>query len=309
MRRSNCRRGWGGVSDRRLGLVFAGGGNRAFYQLGLMRVWDDLWPRVGAVAACSAGACVVAMLLSGRAEATADFWKRRRAHVRRNINWLHPLVGRPLAPHGPIYRDTLNFCLADGGFERIRAQPFPLLVLTAQLPRRLSPTAATVLGLATYNLEKRFKRGLVHPAWGRRLGFRPAAFDMRACATAEDLTALILASSATPPFTPLGRFADRTLLDGGLVDNVPAFLLDDAPAVARQVVLLSRPYPAEVVGRQGRRLYVAPLTPPPVSRWDYTRPELVEATIAQGEHEARLHRPALDALLAELPLSATFGGS
>ncbi|OYT70965.1 MAG: Patatin [Chloracidobacterium sp. CP2_5A] len=302
MRRRSFRLSSSGMPERGrgLGLVFAGGGNRAFYQLGLMRAWDDLWSRASAVAACSAGACVVAMLLSGRAEATADFWKRRRAHVTRNINWLHPLVGKPLAPHAPIYRDTVNFCLADGGFERIRSQPFPLLVLTSRLPRGLPPAAAAVLGLATYSLEKQFKRGLTHPTWGRQLGFRPAAFDMRDCATAEDLATLILASSATPPFTPLGRVAGQTVLDGGLVDNVPAFLLDDLPGVTRQAVLMSRPYPAEIVGRQGRRLYVAPLTPPPVSRWDYTRPDLVEATIAQGEREASLHRPALDALLDEL---------
>ncbi len=300
MRRRNFRLNSYAMPERRLGLVFAGGGNRAFYQLGLMQAWDDLWSRASAVAACSAGACVVAMALSGRAAATADFWKRRRAGVTRNINWWHPLVGKPLTPHAPIYRDTVRFCLADGGFERIRAQPFPLLVLTSQLPRGLPPVAATILGLTAYNLEKRLKRGLTHPAWGRRLGFRPAAFDMRECATADELTALILASSATPPFTPLGRIANQALLDGGLVDNVPAFLLDDCPDVARQAVLMSRPYPAEVIGRQGRRLYVAPLAPPPVSRWDYTRPDLVEATIAQGEREARLHRPALDALLAEL---------
>ncbi|WP_058867538.1 patatin-like phospholipase family protein [Chloracidobacterium thermophilum] len=287
------------MPDRRLGLVFAGGGNRAFYQLGLMQVWQDVWAQTAAVAMCSAGACVVAMLLSGRAEATADFWKQRRAHVRRNINWLHPLVGKPLTPHAPIYRDTLDFCLAEGGFERLRAQPFPLLVLTSRLPAGLPPKAATLAGLLAYNLEKKLKPGLVHPTWGQRLGFRPAVLDLRRCPTAADATALILASSATPPFTPLGRMDGQVLLDGGLVDNIPAFVLDDRPEVARQVVLMSRPYPPQVVGRQGRRLYIAPLTPPPVSRWDYTRPDLVEATIEQGRREAALHRVALDAFLAE----------
>jgi predicted acylesterase/phospholipase RssA len=289
------------MPDRRLGLVFAGGGNRAFYQLGLMQAWQDVWVQTAAVAMCSAGACVVAMLLSGRAEATADFWKQRRAHVRRNINWLHPLVGKPLAPHAPIYRDTLDFCLAEGGFERLRTQPFPLLVLTSRLPAGLPPKAATLAGLLAYNLEKKLRPGLVHPTWGQRLGFRPAIFDLRHCPTAAAATALILASSATPPFTPLGRMDGQVLLDGGLVDNIPAFVLDDRPEVARQVVLMSRPYPPQVVGRQGRRLYIAPLTPPPVSRWDYTRPDLVEATIEQGRREATVHRAALDAFLAERP--------
>ncbi|MGQ9897757.1 MAG: hypothetical protein ACUVR8_09420 [Acidobacteriota bacterium] len=90
------------------------------------------------------------------------------------------------------------------------------------------------------------------------------------------------------------------LLDGGLVDNIPAFVLDDRPDVVRQVVLMSRPYPPQVVGRQGPRLYLAPLAPLPVSRWDYTRPDLIEATIDRGRREATLHRPALDAVLAEI---------
>jgi hypothetical protein len=54
-----------------------------------------------------------------------------------------------------------------------------------------------------------------------------------------------------------------------------------------------------VIGRRGPRLYVGPLTPTPVSRWDYTRPELVDETIAMGERDSEVHGAALDALLAE----------
>jgi predicted acylesterase/phospholipase RssA len=44
---------------RDIALTFAGGGNRAFYQLGLLNAWQEtLLPRTAVVAACSAGACV-----------------------------------------------------------------------------------------------------------------------------------------------------------------------------------------------------------------------------------------------------------
>ena len=121
--------------------------------------------------------------------------------------------------------------------------------------------------------------------------------DARACETAEELADLVIASSATPPFTPVGAFRDRRLLDGGLVDNVPAFVAEHDPAVRRNLVLLTRQYPDEVVGRRGTRLYVAPSEPVPVSRWDYTRPDLIEETVALGERDADRHAAALDALL------------
>jgi predicted acylesterase/phospholipase RssA len=131
------------------------------------------------------------------------------------------------------------------------------------------------------------------------LGFRPLVVDARECETADELTRLILASSATPPFTPVGAFRGRALLDGGMIDNAPAFVAEvrhpDAP---HSVVLLTRPYHPSVLGVQGRRLYLAPTVPPPIGRWDYTQPHLLDVTVALGEREAELHRAALDAYLA-----------
>lgn len=64
-------------------------------------------------------------------------------------------------------------------------------------------------------------------------------------------------------------------------------------------MLLTRPYPAGTTGRRGGRLYVAPTGPVPIERWDYTRPHLLEETIAMGEREAELHRGELERFMAE----------
>ena len=123
--------------------------------------------------------------------------------------------------------------------------------------------------------------------------------DARECVTSGELCDLIISSSSTPPFTPVGFFEDQRLLDGGLVDNVPAFVADDVPGIRRNLILLTRQYPAGAVGRKGTRLYIAPTQPVPISRWDYTRPDLVEATIALGELDADRHRWALEAFLVD----------
>jgi hypothetical protein len=88
------------------------------------------------------------------------------------------------------------------------------------------------------------------------------------------------------------------LLDGSLVDNVPADAAEQASHVRGNLVLLTRPYPAERLGAHGRRTYVAPTRPVPIERWDYTQPELLDQTIEMGEAEASVHRPLLDQLLA-----------
>jgi predicted acylesterase/phospholipase RssA len=287
------------MPERDLALTFAGGGNRAFYQAGLLNRWATrVLPRVRVVAACSAGACVATLELAGRRADTSAFWKQRRDGLTRNFEWGKLLSAERPAPHAAVYRDTMIFAMQNGGLERLRAQPFPILVLTAAWPGWMPTVAAVLLGLSAYNLEKYLVPTRVHPRLGRRVGFEPVVADARACSTAEELADLVLASSASPPFTPVGRVANRRVLDGGLIDNAPAFVAEQVDGVRRHLIMLTRPYPASVYGRHGQRLYVGPTRHTPVTRWDYTRPDLVDATIEMGERESWLYDAALDELLS-----------
>lgn len=283
---------------RDLGVCLAGGGQRAFLQVGFLeRWWPELAPRVGAISACSAGACFGVIWLTGRQPITHQYWLRRRAGITRNFDWGRLRRGGRLTPHIPIYPDTLRYALADGGFERIKSLPFPFFILAAALPARMPVSLAVTLGMAGYSFERQLSYGKLHPKAGRRIGFTPFVLDARECAGAEELVALVLASSATPPFTPLGRVRGTLLLDGGMVDNAPAFLAAEAPGVGRTLVLLTRPYPPQNIGWQGQRLYLAPSTHPPISRWDYTSAERVEQTLALGRREAERQAAAMKKLL------------
>lgn len=283
--------------ERDLALTFAGGGNRAFYQLGLLSRWQDaLLPRVAAVASVSAGACVIMTLLSGRREEARQYWLNRARGITRNFDWRKLLRGERPAPQGEIYRDTLLATFADGGLERIREQPFPIYVLAAAFPWLLPRTLSAALGIGLYSAERSVRRA-PHPKSPQVIGFTPVAVDARACESVEELANLILASSATPPFTPIGNFRGLRLLDGGMIDNAPAFLAERHPEVKRSIVFLSRPYHPSVLGVQKHRLYLAPTHPTPINRWDYTRPHLLDETVAMGEREASIHQPLLDAYL------------
>jgi predicted acylesterase/phospholipase RssA len=286
-------------TTRDLALTFAGGGNRSFYQLGLLGSWRDvLLPRVGAVASCSAGACVVTTFLSGRQDEARRFWLERARGITRNFDWRKLLRGERPAPQGAIYRETLHVTFADGGLERIRQQPFPIYIVAAAFPWLLPRGVSVALGIGLYSLERSLRRA-PHPRSPRLLGFAPIVVDARTCESVEELSNLILASSATPPFTPIGTFRGQKLLDGGMVDNAPAFVIDrQHPELRHNIVLLSRPYHPSVMGVQGTRLYLAPTRPTPIGRWDYTQPHLLDETVAMGERESALHRPLLDAYLS-----------
>jgi predicted acylesterase/phospholipase RssA len=277
----------------------AGGGNRAFWQLGMLeRWWPELEPRLASVAACSAGASMAVTWLSGRQQETHEFWLGRRAHVTRNFEWGRLLTGRRPTPHEPIYRDTLRHSLADGGLDRIRALPFPLLILTAAFPRWMPVSLATAAGMTAYSIERQLAMGKLHPRSGRVIGFRPVVVDARTCQEAEDLVDLVLASSATPPFTSIGRHRGRRLLDGGMVDNAPAFVAEQAGGVSRNLILLTRPYPPESIGWKGTRLYLCPTEPVPINRWDYTSIERVEDTVRLGRTDAERHSGLIHEFLA-----------
>lgn len=286
------------TTNRDLALTFAGGGNRAFYVMGLLSEWSEtLFPRTRIVASCSAGACVITTFLSARRTEAREYWLSRVRGITRNFDWGRLLRGESPAPQGAIYRDTLLVTFADGGLERIRRQPFPIYIVAASLPRLLPATLSAALGIGLYSAERSVKRG-PHPRLPGLLGFAPVAVDARTCETPEELTDLVLASSATPPFTPIGSFRGARLLDGGMVDNAPAFIAERDADVGKSIVFLTRPYHPSVLGVQGRRLYLAPTIAPPIGRWDYTQPHLLDDTIAMGEREAAIHRAALESYLS-----------
>jgi predicted acylesterase/phospholipase RssA len=293
---------------RDLGLTLAGGGNRSFYQQALIEAWGErLWSRVAAVSCVSAGAAIVVLSLSGRSAKARVHWDDSRRGLTKNLDLSRLLRGERIAPHGPIYRSTIEFSLREGGLERLQSLPFPIWVLCSIPPRALPITAATWLGLGAYSLEKRWNPRLLHPVIGMKLGFRELVFDARDCESPEEVADLVIASSSTPPFTPVGHFRGQTLLDGGICDNVPAALAERDPSVRKNLVLLTRPYPEGVSGEHGKRLYLEPSAPIPISRWDYREVAPVEETLALGRTDAARYASRLETWLDGLQPSAAHG--
>jgi len=252
-----------------------------------MERWADLlMPRAAGIAACSAGAAMACMLVAERMDAGRGFFAEERAGLRRNVLPAELLRGRRPLPHEGIYRRTLLRALAGDGLRRIQQAPFPIRILAAAPPARLGLAVGAALGLALYQAEKRANPRLLHPKLAPRLGFRAVVMDAREARSPQELVDFILASSAVPPVTAPVQLDGSRVLDGSLIDNAPAFLLDELPPVRKHVVMLTRRYPWAVTGEQQGRFYCAPSAEVPIQRWDYREHAPVEATLELGRQDA-----------------------
>lgn len=261
-------------------VVFAGGGCRCFWQAGF---WSVATPAIGiapsVVVGVSAGAAFAAASLLGVADRVLEDFKRRTAANSRNVYPRNVLRGSPAFPHESMYRGAILASLEGVELARLHTGP-DLRILLARSPRWAGDRTGFWMSGLAYVLDRYELR--VHPRWGARFGFTPEVVSARTCADSEELAALILQSSCTPPLLPRYRRDGRLVLDGGLIDNAPA---DSAGESRSTLVLLTRAYPAAAMPAVRGRTYVAPSRPVPIVKWDYTRPDLVQATYDLGRRD------------------------
>jgi predicted acylesterase/phospholipase RssA len=261
-------------------VVFAGGGNRCFWQAGFWSVAAATlsWAPVR-VAAVSAGSAIACALFSGRFDAGFAGYKQAIADNSRNLYLRNILRAQPVFPHASMYRDAILGSIDAGGLSRLHAGP-EIMILLAYPPRWASPLMSVLLGAVAVGLNVWGQRD-VHFSMGCRMGFKSLHVSVRECKTPGALADLILASSCVPPLTPQARRGGVALLDGGLVSNVPVEGLAQNPGDT--LVLLTRPYAA--LPRIPGRLYVQPSQPVPVGAWDYTNESALQAAFDLGRSD------------------------
>ena len=268
-------------------IVFAGGGNRCWWQAGW---WDTVAPELAlrprVIAGISAGAATACMVHAHDSHQTMAYYRDILANNTRNAYWGNLLRRERVFPHYGIYRNALLSLFGDNRLARLQAAP-EIRIGVAHIPPWSGPRLAVAAGLLAYNIDKHILKTL-HPRLGRKLGFRPEFVRAQDCASPEDLADLLLQSASTPPFTPVLKRQGRAVLDGGLVDNVPVDALDPAPGNVLVLVTRLYPRPRRFVLAEGgqRRLYLQPSQRVPISSWDYTRPEAMTHAYDLGRRDA-----------------------
>lgn len=261
-------------------VVMAGGGSRCFWHAGF---WREAAGPLGLApvqfATVSASAAIGSTIVAGVAEDALRAMQRLVRRNPKNVYLGNLLGGEPVFPHVRIYSAAVLEVVDSQALARLHAGP-DVRVLLGRIPWWLGARTGAIAALAAYNLDKRIRRK-VHPVLPQRLGFRPEVVPVRACSTPRRLMDLILASSCTPPMTPLLEWDGRRALDGGVVDNVPVCALADEPG--ETLVLLTRRYrslPA-VPGRT----YVQPSEPVGIGAWDYTSADGLQRAYDLGRRD------------------------
>jgi len=262
-------------------VVFAGGGNRCFWQAGFWSVAAealDLQP--SRVTAVSAGSAIACTLFSGAFDHGFSSFKRAVAENHSNLHLRNLLRKQPLFPHGGIYRDAILACISEPALHRLHQGP-EIIVLASRPPPWASPAVAMLLAMLVTGVEV-WRNGNVHSTVGRRIGFAPAFISIRECCTPESLADLIIASSCAPPLTPQAVRNGVALLDGAVVDNVPTDGLADQSGDT--LVLLTRQF--RKLPLVPGRTYVQPSQTIPVAALDYTDEFAVQSTFDLGRRDA-----------------------
>ena len=262
-------------------VVFAGGGNRCFWQAGFWSVAaPQLELRPSQVAAVSAGAAIACTVLAGDFHAGFRHYKRALAANDSNIHLRNLLRDEPVFPHGSMYRDTLLASIDEGALARLKRGP-EISILVSRPPAWASPGVALVLGMIATSIDD-WRDECVHTSAGSRIGFRPMFLAARDCPTPEALADLIIASSCVPLLTPQARHNGAALFDGGFFSNVPAQAV--AGAHGETLILLTRRF-SRLPAIAGRT-YVQPSQQIPVAAWDYTNVGAVQSTFDLGRRDA-----------------------
>jgi predicted acylesterase/phospholipase RssA len=261
-------------------LVFAGGGNRCFWQAGFWSVVANEGRRAPSrVAAVSAGAAVSCALFSNTFEHGFSAYKFALSMNRRNF-YMQNLVRRhPVFPHGGMYRDTILRSIDPQALLRLHEGP-DIRVAMACPPQWASRSMAILLAIVAVGVDA-VQHTDVHASSGQRVGFRPLFGSVRQCASPEALADLIIASSCVPPLTPQARHEGMALFDGGLVSNVPVDGIE--PESGETLVLLTRQF-NRLPSLPGRT-YVQPSQLIPVAAWDYTNASAVQSAFDLGRRD------------------------
>jgi len=267
-------------------LVLQGGGIRCLWQAGFLSVVAPHWGRMPArIVAVSAGAAIACAFAADRMDAGVEAFKEAVSRNKKNFYPEHLFSRKRMFPHASMYREVLAEVLNDAGMEALQRGP-DVDILLCRPPRRLSSVTLTAL-LFGIGLGRQLSSSTICSTLIRTARLSPEFVSIRSCRDARDVTDLVLASSSTPPFTPLMSYKGRHALDGGVLESVPMSGLRTTRA--RALVLLTNhhdrlaqpsslpPHPTVT--------HVAPSRHVEGTPWDYASPQLLDAFYSLGKED------------------------
>ena len=267
-------------------LIFAGGGNRCWWQAGVVStLLDSGWKLPPALVGTSAGAAMAFALMTSAIKQALDSC---RELYRANQLLIHRASLLPLRfdfAHAQIYPDWIESIVTDHSIGLLRDSPSRLRVGISRPASGLGLTGSLAVASIAYILE-RYSSSRFHPVLPRYLGLRQQLLDVGEFDAVCDLRRLLQASAAAAPFMKAQQVNGQWGFDGGYTDNAP-IPEQSREERERTLVLLTRHYPGlPQTFRFRDRVYWQPSRKIPVSTWDCRPHTTVDSAFELGMIDA-----------------------
>jgi predicted acylesterase/phospholipase RssA len=269
-------------------LAFAGGGNRCWWQGGLITHLRErgcaLPPQL---VGTSAGAALAASCITEGPEAALRACQRLYAQCERIFEPGDSIKRLKLVfAHQTIYPAWVASFVHGENFHKLKEASSELLVAITRPALALGLAGSVAAGTLAYLVDKKAWHS-IHPRLPKWLGLKQEFVALRDCANVQEAQRALSAAAAAPPFMNSVRLNGRWAFDGGYTDNAP-IPRQSAAQKAATLVLLTRHYPHRPPMFEWRgRQYWQPSRPVPVSTWDCTRKATVEDAFALGIEDAK----------------------
>lgn len=267
-------------------LVFAGGGNRCWWQAGawshLMEQGARLPPQL---VGTSAGAAVAASFLANGVDTALQACLRLFAGNSKVFDWSGLLKLKLAFAHQHVYPAWVDAFLNATTFATLRHASSRLTVALTRPARYLGVSGSVAAGTLAYLVDK-YLWNSIHPRLPAWLGLRQDFMVLNDCDRVEAAQAMLIAAASAPPIMSAQPVGGQHAIDGGYTDNAPIPPQSDAQRSAT-LVMLTRHYPKlpQLFTWQGRT-YWQPSRRIPVSTWDCTPKTTVQAAYDLGRHDA-----------------------
>lgn len=263
-------------------LVLAGGGNRCWWQAGVVtHLLDSGWKLPSVMVGTSAGAAIATSLLTCSAREALASCKRLYDQNDQLFDWLSLTRLKLKFAHQHIYPAWIESFTSDHHFDRLRSARSELMVAVTRPAKFLGLAGSLVVGSIAYLADKKIAHS-IHPRLPRYLGLRQEFLNLKSAANGQAARVLLQAVAAASPFMQAQRVNGEWGFDGGYADNAPI-----PPQTEEQktktLVLLTRHYPdLPAIFQWNGRTYWQPSQKVPVSTWDCRPGTTVDAAFDLG---------------------------
>ena len=268
-------------------VVFAGGGNRCWWQAGLIsRLIEQGIVLPTHLIGTSAGAAIAAAyLVNSMSEAinsSIKFYQQNKTL----FQWEKLLRLQVEFAHREIYPLWIKSFMTLPAFEVAKVSKHRLTVAVTHPNRVIGTPISIVLATAAYLIDKKVLHS-IHPKIPKYIGLSQGFYSLNECTSVEDAQLLLCAAAAVPPVMPPSKIEGLCAFDGGYTDNAPIVTQSESEKV-KTLVLLTRHYPKyPTIFQHARRTYLQPSRPVPVSTWDCTAKATISDAFSLGYEDAQ----------------------